>query len=59
MVEIIWKEGKLIEAKILSKLGEKTKVKYRDKTIGLFSEKGQDYQFDQNLNFRGLGIKGG
>lgn len=50
VVDISWKNGKLVEARILSKLGEKIKVKFQNKTIDLFSEKNRVYQLDQNLN---------
>jgi alpha-L-fucosidase 2 len=59
VVDLTWKNGKLTEAKILSKLGEKIKVKYQDQTIDLFSKKGRVYKFDQNLNFRAEGLWSG
>ncbi|HRH46811.1 MAG TPA: hypothetical protein PKY82_34515, partial [Pyrinomonadaceae bacterium] len=50
VVDISWKNGKLVSANILSKLGEKTKLKYGGKIIDFASIKGKSYKFNQNLD---------
>jgi alpha-L-fucosidase 2 len=48
-VEIDWKEGRLHRVSILSKLGNKCKLRYGKQTIELPTEKGKRYTFDSSL----------
>jgi len=48
-VEMEWKNGKLIKAVILSKLGNPAKVKYKEKTIRLNLEKGKSKNIVKEL----------
>ena len=50
VVDISWKNGKLVSANILSKLGEKTKLKYGGNIIDFVSIKGKSYKFNRNLD---------
>jgi hypothetical protein len=49
-VDIRWKDGELIEAKIMSKSGLRCSVKYQDKSAKLETEKGGTYLLDKNLH---------
>lgn len=49
LVDIAWKDGKLTETKISSKLGGKVKIQYNAKTIELNSQKGRTYRFQESL----------
>jgi alpha-L-fucosidase 2 len=50
-VDIDWENGKLKEAKIISKLGNPLKVSYAGKVIKIdITEKGKAYLFKENLN---------
>ena len=44
-----WKAGQLQKLEVLSKAGQKCKLKYGEKVIGLVTEKGKTYTFDGNL----------
>ena len=50
-VDIDWENGKLKQAKIISKLGNPLKLSYAGKVIEIAStEKGKEYKFGENLN---------
>jgi alpha-L-fucosidase 2 len=48
-VNIDWKAGRLMKAKIISKGGRRCIVRYQDKTSELDTEKGATYSLDNNL----------
>ncbi len=48
-VKIDWKNGILRNAEILSKSGGPCKIRYRDKTIDLATEKGKTIRLSQDL----------
>lgn len=48
-VDIDWKEGKLHRVSILSRLGNRCKLRYGSQTIELPTEKGKRYSFDATL----------
>jgi alpha-L-fucosidase 2 len=48
-VNIYWETGQLIEAKIISKMGRRCVIRYRDKTLELETKKGVTYSLDNNL----------
>lgn len=49
IVDIEWKEGKLVEAKIESLSGRPATIKYGDKTKEIKTKKGKSYKFDGEL----------
>jgi alpha-L-fucosidase 2 len=49
-VDIFWKDGKLITAKIQSKAGSRCFVEYKNKSIELETEKGKSYSMDGSLS---------
>ena len=44
-----WSGGKLQQLKVLSKAGQKCKLRYGDKTVELATQKGKSYSFDGEL----------
>jgi alpha-L-fucosidase 2 len=48
-LDLVWENGKLTGAKILSKLGNPCKIRYGDRVISLETEKGQQYSLDGAL----------
>jgi len=44
-----WDGGKLQKLKVLSKAGQKCKLKYGEKVFEMPTEKGKTYSFDGNL----------
>jgi len=48
-VDIKWNNGELVSAKLLSKLGNKCKLRLQDKTIELETEAGKTYNFNSML----------
>ena len=48
-VDMEWKDGKRVNATILSLLGNPCQVRLGDKVISLTTEKGRSYRLDQNL----------
>jgi len=48
-VDIYWKDGQLKQADILSKAGSRCILVYKDKSIGLETEKGKSYKLSMNL----------
>ncbi len=49
-VDIYWKGGTLIKARIKSKIGGSCKVRYGNKTVKIQTEKGKIYILDSSLN---------
>ena len=49
VVEISWRNGKLAEARIQSKLGGKCTIRYGEKTVELKTERGKSYQLGDAL----------
>jgi len=45
-VNFAWKDGKLVEATIRSKVGNTAKLRYGDRVITLPTEKGREYRID-------------
>lgn len=50
VVNISWKNGKLTEAIILSKLGGQAKLKYGEKILDFKTKKGKIYKYNRNLD---------
>jgi alpha-L-fucosidase 2 len=48
-VDIHWKDGKLVEAKVLSKAGRRCSVEYQDKSARFETEKGMSYSLDKEM----------
>jgi alpha-L-fucosidase 2 len=51
-IALKWKEGALESVNILSKNGNKCRVKYRNKSISFDTKKGEHYIVDANLSYR-------
>ncbi len=49
-IDIRWKSGKLEAVSILSKLGNKCKIRYGVKSVDIKTEKGKRYSFDKLLS---------
>ena len=50
-VNVQWKAGRLMKAEIISKMGKRCVVRYKDKTLELETKKGTTYSLDNNLGF--------
>lgn len=51
-VNIFWKDGKLERAEIISKCGNKCRVRYGDKVVDMPTEKGNVYVLDGSLKLK-------
>ena len=51
-ISMKWKNGKLLDAKILSKKGNNCTLYYNGKTITFDTKKGKEYNLDEILNFK-------
>ncbi len=49
-VEIAWKHGKLVEARILSRLGQRLKLRYADREVELQTAPGRTYTVSPTLS---------
>jgi alpha-L-fucosidase 2 len=54
-VDITWKDGKLAEAVLRSKIGSPCRLVYQDRSVELTTEAGRHYRFEGNLNAKGEG----
>ncbi|MGB7070769.1 MAG: glycoside hydrolase family 95 protein [Pyrinomonadaceae bacterium] len=52
VVDVAWKNGKITEAKIVSRLSEKTQVRYKGNTVELDTKSGKSHFFDGNLTVK-------
>lgn len=50
VLNINWKNGKLFEAVVYSKLGGKTKIRYGEKIVEIETKKGKSYRFNEALS---------
>lgn len=51
-ISMTWKDGKLLETKIRSKIGNNCKLHYNGKTITFDTKKGKEYNLDGMLQFK-------
>jgi len=49
VVDMNWKNGKLVETRIFSKLGEKAKIQYGGKVVETKTKRGKSYRFNEAM----------